>query len=322
MQQKVWVIGDQEAEGSVQKIPMAEPSPAAGPLESRTQVARPLKNPALAFSLSLLAWGGGQMYLGEKRRGAIYLIAMVSFCLGIAGFTFFGASAGRMVARHGIRPSLFLFGVAVFFLAGVVVWVINAVTAYAQAVRMRSEKFLGVENGYLSSFCSLVFPGWGQFLNGQPVKGLLFLLLAMTALFPLIVLWIARIGWPLLDADPARWVFEVYLGGSLLLLPAYCVLWIAAAYDSFRSCKVLFRKKLSFRNTGSRSAEQIRVRDLLPRTSAVLSLLLALSLGMQFLPKDYYKVSLEKIRLEMLNNHVEIIPELIHQVSGALDRLK
>ena len=37
------------------------------------------KNPALAFSLSLLIWGGGQAYNGQSRLGFLFTLFMANF---------------------------------------------------------------------------------------------------------------------------------------------------------------------------------------------------------------------------------------------------
>ena len=59
---------------------------------------------------------------------------------------FFRHSVGRLIAEVGIQPSAFVSGVVASILAGLFLWVANAVCAYYRAVRMRSEPFLGVEN--------------------------------------------------------------------------------------------------------------------------------------------------------------------------------
>jgi hypothetical protein len=52
----------------------------------------------------------------------------------------------------------------------------------------------------------------------------------------------------------------------------------------------------------------------------VLGLLLAISVGMQSIPKKYYLDSLESIRLAMLRNNMEIVPELLGKAVVFIDR--
>jgi hypothetical protein len=62
------------------------------------------------------------------------------------------------------------------------------------------------------------------------------------------------------------------------------------------------------------------LQDLVPRGTAVLGLLLAISLGMQFIPQQYYLDSLVQLRLEMLRSHMEIVPELLGKAIEFIDR--
>ena len=215
------------------------------------------------------------MYMGENRSGAIYLAAMALFFLPIGGLVLFRDSVSRMVVQSGIRPSLFVYSVLAFFLVGLVVWLFNAVLAYYRAANSWSEPFLGVEKQIWPLSCSVLFPGWGQFVNGQPIKGLFFLLFGMIGTFSVFVFSVAQYSWPVIEADPARHVFENFLAAALLLVPVVLLMWIVAAYDSFRSCQKLFRKRLSLKTPGYRVGGPSVVRGLVPRSTAILALLLA-----------------------------------------------
>jgi len=82
-------------------------------------------------------------------------------------------------------------------------------------------------------------------------------------------------------------------------------MWIIAVYDSIVACRE--RESLP---TDYRKKKRWRLKNLLPSTTAVLSLLLAISVGVQYLPKEYYLDTLEKIRIESAREKMEIIPEL------------
>jgi hypothetical protein len=56
--------------------------------------------------------------------------------------------------------------------------------------------------------------------------------------------------------------------------------------------------------------------SLIPRSTAILALLLAISVGMQCIPKKYYLDALEELRVEALESNMEIIPGLIDQAMG------
>jgi TM2 domain-containing membrane protein YozV len=324
MSQKVWFIDDQAGNGAPKNSRIETPPPGKRQPERGTE-SRPLpeasqKSPAWSFSLSMFVWGGGQMYLGKYRPGAIYMAAMVFFYSFASVLVYFRNSASRMIAEVGIQPSVFISGVVASLLACLILWLASAVSAYYGAASSRSEPFLGVENEFWPFFGSLLFPGWGQFLNGQPKKGLFFLLFGAAGIFSASLLFASRYLWPMLDAGPARNVFEICLATALVLIPVFLLMWIVSAYDAFRASREMFRQRLSLKNTGYRLGSLWTLRRLIPRGSAVLGLLLAISLGMQFVPKSYYLGSLEKIRVEMLNSHMQVMPELVERAIEVLDR--
>ena len=328
MSQKVWVIDDQVWNRPAKKPPVETPPPERRPPErppERQTESRPLtetreKSPALSFSLSMLLWGGGQIYLGENRPGAICMAGMAIFYAFASILVFFRNSVARLIAEVGIQPSAFVSGVVASILAGLFLWVANAVCAYYRAVRMRSEPFLGVENELWPLFGSLLFPGCGQFLNGQPKKGLLFLPFGAAGIFSASVLLASPFLWPVLGAGPARHLFEVCLAAAIVLIPVSLLMWVVSTYDAFRASREMFRQRLSLKNTGYRLGSRWTLRSFIPRSTAVLGLLLAISLGMQFVPKSYYLNFLEKARIELVNRHMQVMPELLERAIEVLDQ--
>jgi TM2 domain-containing membrane protein YozV len=320
MGQKVWVISDQDWNGAPDRQRRDSPPPGQRPQGDRTLPAAPGKNPALSFSCAMLVWGSGHLYLGERRRGFVYLAAMVLFYAFVAAPVLLRDSVSRLVVASGIPTPVYLAGAAVLFLAGQLVWLVNAVDAYYRALRPRSASFPGVDHALWPLCGSLVFPGWGQFLNGQPGKGLFFLLCGAAGVFSVVICCAARYVWPLLKASPARLDFEFLVVAMLALIPLSLLMGIVAAYDAFRSCRERCRKKWRLKNAGYRAGGQAFVRDLIPRGTAILGLLLAISVGVQCFPKNYYLQSLEKARLEMLNNGMQVLPELVRKAMGYLGR--
>jgi TM2 domain-containing membrane protein YozV len=315
MTQKVWFIDDADWQEAPDKI-----GNNASHQEKKEDNSRPLaisstKNPALSFSFSMIVWGSGQMYSGAYRPGSIFMVLMVVFYGTLSAMVFSWESASRFVTGTGIPTPVLLSGVGVYLLAGLILWLINAVDAYYRTVRLRLDLFWGVDNKLWPPICSLIFPGWGQFLNGQPNKGLFFLLFGSTGISSIFGLAVSPSVWPLLKAGPAGPVFELCLLAALLLVPVSLLMWIISAYDSFMTCRV--RGSLQ---PGYRKRKQGVLKNLLPRTTAVLSLLLVISVGMQCLPKEYYLNSLEKIRIETLRDNMQIIPELAGKVIELIGR--
>jgi len=314
MGQKVWVIDDRDWNKIAGRGPAAEPSPAKKETENRSFVQQPQKSPAVAFSLSLSVWGGGQMYVGARGHGSILMATMLSFYSALSTMVVFRESALRFFARFDIPAAAPSIGALFLVAAGLVIWLANSVDAYFRAARSRSEPFLGVESGVSPVFCSLLFPGWGQFLNGQPIKGVFFLLFGMAGVLSATICFVSPYAWPVLKSGSARVVFESSLAVALMLMPIAFLLWIVSAYDAFVSRRELARKRLRSQPVGYRMRRQGGLRNLFPRSTTVLSLLLAISVGMQCIPLKYYLETLEKIRLEALGLGMELIPELVRRV--------
>jgi TM2 domain-containing membrane protein YozV len=315
MNQKVWFIDDSNWQEVPEKI-----GNAATHQEKKNQDSRPLttsltKSPALTFSFSMIVWGSGQMYSGAYRLGSIFMILMVVFYGTLSAMVVSRVTESRFITGMGIPTPVLLSGVVVYLLTGLILWLGNAVDAYYRTVRLKSELFRGVDNKLWPPVCSVLFPGWGQFLNGQPKKGLFFLLFGATGISAVFVLSVTPSVWPVLKAGPAGPVFELCLVAALLLVPVSLLMWIISAYDSFRTCRV--HGSLP---PGYRKRKQGSLKNLLPRTTAILSLLLAISVGIQCLPKKYYLSSLEKVRIETLRDNMEIIPELARKAIELIGR--
>jgi TM2 domain-containing membrane protein YozV len=278
------------------------------------------KNPALSFSLSMVLWGSGQMYAGAYRPGSIFMAAMVLFYSTIFAAAFLRDSVRRFVAYIDMPRSVLVPGAVVFLSAGLVLWLVNAVDAYYRTVRSRSEPFRGVDNELLPLVCSVLFPGWGQFLNGQPKKGIFFLVFGAAGICSAIFVFAARHLWPLFKAGPAASAFEICLVGAFLLVPLSLMMWIVSLYDSFSSCKDLFLEKLRRYPVANGGRRRKSLKKLLPRWTAVLGLLLAISVGCQLFPEKYYLGSLEKIRAETLKNDMVIVPRLAGKVVDFIRR--
>jgi TM2 domain-containing membrane protein YozV len=304
MKQKVWHINDTSWKEPPVQGGMDAPVSVKTKMVNQASAVPSTKNPALSFSLSMVVWGSGQMYLGAFRPGSIYLAAMLFFYSTIFAIVFFRDWASRFVAGTHIPTPVLITAPVVFLLAGLLLWLVNAVDAYYRTVRLRSELFRGVSNDLWPLVCALFFPGWGQFLNGQPKKGLFFLLFGATGISAVIVLSAAPFVWPMLQARPAGQLFELFLVAALVFFPISLLVWIVSAYDSFRTCRWFGSLPPGYRK------RKLGVKDLFPRATAVLSLLLAISVGNQCLPKDYYLNSLKKIRIQALQNNMEKIPEL------------
>lgn len=325
MNQKIWVIPDEHwgtdpAKSRIIDGRKKEPAPEKIRTEKPSPSRATQKSPALSFSFSMLIWGSGQMYLREYGSGWKFMASMLLFYTTLSGLVFFQPSVSQFFFTREIPASIPVIGFVVFLVAGLVVWLCNAIDAYYRTLNSRSEPFRGVDNEILPLLCSFLFPGWGQFLNGQPRKGVFFFLFGLAGVSSAFVLQMARNIWPVLKTFHDRYVFEIYLAAALLAIPIVALMWIVSVYDSFSSARELSRSRPGLPYSGSRARRRGGVQNLVPRGTVILGLLLAVSVGMQAIPKRFYVESLENIRLEMLRNNMEVVPEMLGKAIYFIDR--
>lgn len=311
MTQKVWVIDDPSMQKTPERILRNDQSSEWKQADSRPLSAASGKSPALSFSLSMVVWGSGDMYIGAYRPGSIFLAAMLFFYAPLFVMVFFRNAASLFVDRIGLPAEVLAAGGGFYLLAGLVCWLANAVGAYYRTIWLRAEVFRGVDNILWPLCGSILFQGWGQFLNGQPIKGFFFLLCGVGGIFAAFFLAVTWFLWPGLDAGLAGPAFEICLVAASALFPLSLLMWIFSAYDSFVSWKELSIEKQRRHSSGRSVRQRKFLKNLVPRWTAILALLLALSVGYQSVPAGYYRQALEKIRIETKNHNMVLIPELI-----------
>ena len=323
MSQKVWVIPDyiEESPPAASRFPdgpeRSGARPPTGPV--RTAAPGPEKNPALAFSLAMLVWGGGHIYLREYGLGAVFAVSMMLFYAVAAAAVFFHEGVGLLLAGIGLPAPLLAHGAVLFLAVGILFFMVNAVDAYHRAEKLRSEPFSGADQRFWPLFCSLLFPGWGQFLNAQPRKGLFFFLFGGMGIFSFLVAALAHFAWPVIRSGPVSLLFDIYLAAALLLIPASVLIWIVAAHDASRSCRERIRRQKCATRPGYRMPSRWSARTLIPRGTAVLALLLAISLGMQYIPPGFYRSHLDILRSELEQGGMRLLPELLGRGMRHLD---
>jgi len=174
--EKIWVVKDPD------EFLSAEETMSISPELSHSSE----KSPAAAYSLSLLFWGAGQIYNGQKRKGRRFLFLMLLSCTGAVMSLLFWKTLFHMLRSHDISCLSIFIAAEVLFFGALVFWSYNAGDACHTAVRARTTPFTEVPSRVLPVLCSLLIPGWGQHLNGQPVKGSLFAFFSIFSLFTIV----------------------------------------------------------------------------------------------------------------------------------------
>ncbi len=279
------------------------------------------KDPAKAYSLSLLYWGGGQLYNDQIAKGAVLLITMVLLLV----FTVLGTTNFEELLKflHESRISLteaFLYLEIALFLI-LLLWIVNAGDAYHHAKRMRKTPFRGVTSKITPLLGSLVLPGWGQFLNGQQLKGSFFSGLAVVGIFSVLSVILTFLVWPLLDPSDTRFLVEGISAVCIIIVPFVPFLWLFSAYDALRvSLDDLKKEPLWERMKAAyyRGRSQGWVSGVVPQIKGTFLLVLILafvSIVVSYgFPKKFYVELLTEVKRMLSERGMAIVPGLIDRM--------
>jgi hypothetical protein len=285
--------------------------------ESEGKVKRRGRSAAVAFSLSLLIWGGGQIYNGQKKLGFLFLLLMVNFYTVWGVIWFYRGLLASYLATHEFTPFELLAAGGLFYLCGLVFWFGNTLHAYYHF--KRQPHLIDTEEPSLwPPLCSIVLPGWGQFLNGQSKKGIAFLLFTIPGLLAVsILLTIPRL-WPILSRTPQHLLLEKILLVAVLVFPVFFLIWIVSVYDAGR---ISFDpdKKEPLLDRIKFAINRLRMkgwrRGVVPHLKALLMLLLFLTFFMSYsyyyFPKRFYADQLESLRKTLSDQGMVLIPPMI-----------
>lgn len=283
------------------------------------------KNPVIAATLSIFLWGCGQIYNKDAKYGLPLLSAMVVF-----GFLFFiiiisWDAAFTFLKGIGLTPLNII--QALFFLYALLMllWLGNIIHAYFTADRTRGRPYNGTENPVLSGIASTLMPGWGQIMNGQPIKGAAYLFSFFAGAFCLTFIISAAALWPLIDLEFERSAFETMLLTAAITVFISFLLWLINIFDAVIVAfepvkKEPLRKRLRY------SINKIKSRknqiDLLQRMKVTffLALLLILSVAISYsvFPKEYYYDALTSLSRDLNKNGMKVLPAFIQDTADAI----
>lgn len=324
MQKKVWKISETTPE-LIEKNTEKETTNLVEnelhlPLEKKKE-----KNPALAATLSTFLWGSGQIYNNNLRMGLFLLFAMfaaaTSFYLILTNWH---AIFGNL-KTFGFSPMniIFIF-FSLYTLIGFI-WFFNIINAYLQADRTRRNPFSGIDYPFLSAILSIFIPGWGQFMNGQPKKGILYLFTFFLGLIAMTFIILTPTLWASLSLEYERPIFETLLIGAVILVLLASLLWlinifdaIVIATDPVKKESIRRRLRYSINRIKSRRS-QIEIKQRL-KVSFFLMLLLTLSIAISYnlFPKTYYYDTFITLSRDLKKNGMQILPVLIQDTAETL----
>lgn len=313
---KVWEIKDPDSYLREKK------SASRSPAEPREE-----KDPAAAYSRSLFCWGLGQLYNDQLVKGTVFMVSMLLLFGGTVLAVIYRQDLLALLAsRNSSRSSAFLAAEALLFLV-LLFWISNAADAYRRAALSRRTRFPGVSSRVTPLLGSVLVPGWGQFLNGQPIKGSIFSVLAVIGGFSVLSVLLSYLAWPLLDAGEARFLVEGIAATGLILAPLAPLLWTLSAYDAFSvSGDDLLKEPLWERIKAAyyRGRTQGWVRGVFPHLQRTFMLLLFLAFFLivvhYWFPTGFYAKPLSSAQALLQGRGMTIVPELIGKLLALMGR--
>lgn len=312
--EKVWVIQDPDEYTRVRR-----------PKPVRKEELTPEKSPAVSYSLSMFCWGAGQLFNRQQAKGAAFMVLM--FLTGSGAFLarFYREDLILFTTRLGLsRASLFLVAEALI-LSILFFWAYNAGDAYHGANRERENPFTGVSSRVYPVLCSLLVPGWGQFLNGQPVKGSIFTGFSIFGFFSMTTLFSVLLAWPSLEPSDSRFIVEAIFMGSVLFALLIPFIWLFSAYDALQVSLDDYRKEPLWERikaANNRRRVQGWVRGVFPQIKATVALGLFLVLfviiAYRYFPASYYDDVVLSVGSSLKDRGMTLAPELIDRLHALM----
>ncbi len=281
-------------------------------------VATKQRNPAIAFSLSILCWGSGQFYNEDWNLGTLLLLLMVNFYAFLGEAIFFHQHLTYVFNPYLSSHSNLLFVGWVATVFALLIWFSGTLHAYRKAARGREEPYAGVQKWFLPPLCSFLIPGWGQCLNGQFIKGAMFMIASFLGFLAIPSVVVSYLLWPSLEPSFTRTILEWNFAVSLMAMPFLMLIWLVGIFDALQVStdevkKEPLLKRLSYarnrvRLQGWGNTVFKRVKIMVP---LILLLALAVYGGMRLLPAEYYEEYARKISAKLSARQMVVVPRMI-----------
>jgi TM2 domain-containing membrane protein YozV len=280
------------------------------------------KSPARAYTYSLLFWGAGQSYSGQRIKGVLFQTCMFLFLTGTVLFSVFKNDFLSLLQAYGISRADAFLSFEVLLFSVLMFWTFNAGDAYHAATNGRRIPFRGVSNRAVPLLCSLLVPGWGQFMNGQPVKGSVLAGFSVVGFFSLLTIPAALANWPFFEASESRTAIEAVFTITVLYAPFIPIIWLISGYDALK-ISLDDTKKETLLDRVMVAVSRLRmegwVRVVFPRVrsgalQALLLGLIVLAVNRYYAPANYLYAQLTGAEAWLQQQGMTLVPDLINRL--------
>ncbi len=190
------------------------------------------KNPAAASTLSLFVCGLGQLYNGDGRLAALFFLSEI-FILSFHYFMYMAWDRVRSFAHLFFVSEweMMLYASSLDFC--VIFFAIYNVAQAYRGAEARGGRFDGLHRPLVSGLASLCVPGWGQLLNGQLGKAVLFLFSFLLQAYLIALYLMSPLFRILVDIEPQRLFLDKAIKVGMAILFVTALSWLLSTYDAF-----------------------------------------------------------------------------------------
>jgi hypothetical protein len=246
----------------------------------------------------------------------VLLLAWGGMCL------LFPGELLSLLQSYGMSRADAFLSAEILLFAMLMFWTFNAGDAYHAATNGRRVPFRGIENRFVPLLCSLLVPGWGQFMNGQPVKGSMLSAFTVVGLFSLVTVPAALALWPVLEISESRIIIEAIFTASVLYLPVMPLVWLLSSYDALRvsldeSKKETLLDRLLLWLSRLQMHGWVRVMFPQVRSGLLFGILLSglvLAVNSIYAPADYLYVQLSGVQAWLHQRGMTVVPDIISRL--------
>jgi hypothetical protein len=190
------------------------------------------KNPAAASTLSLFVCGFGQLYNGDATLASLFFLSEM-LILAFHYLMFMTWDRIRTFAHLFFVSEweLMLYASSIDFC--VIFFVIYNVAQAYRGAETRSGRFDGLHRPLVAGLASLCVPGWGQLLNGQLGKAVLFLFAFLLQAYLIALYLMSPLFRILVDIEPQKVFLDKAIKVGMGILFVTALSWLLSTYDAF-----------------------------------------------------------------------------------------